>query len=741
MSSFSIETVKRLRLKPPVFSLLLSVSFGQAYSQDSIDQKNPLAIEKLGSPHESDASVLPPVTVTARKIKEDIQKTPLSVTVKTDMDLENKRIQKTQELARWVPNFNFSDSGIPFANLLNIRGIGSSSALISPSVIYYIDDLPVPTRIFDQRFLDVSQVEVLRGPQGVLFGLNAQAGVVNIKTNVPTRTPTSEVGTELSSNQRREYNAMLSGSITDKIHARISAKIHDHGGDLRNYLFDSHGQAIGRDRVVREESLGTFSGKALIEPDKDTKITLFGSYRHDHLRPTTGLLLDDPYFPRTSLNPVPTSTIENETVGLKVERLLNHAQLTSITGYQHYDIGMTADLIDGFLGSAQTGNSPYLSQPPGVNSRKINEKHTQLTHEFRLSGGTAEGMRWVSGLSALYSNLDSTTDVTSLRIANGSYTGKIKTMDLGVFGDITLPATEKLRYIAGLRGTYESQKFNGLFLGRNGANSHFDESGSLNYSFLTGRTGLTYDVTSEATAFITISRGKKTGGYLHYNQSASSGVSQPPYKSATTWSYEAGLRGTLLNHRIRYSVSAFLNNNKNEQLFTYNPSIGLVSAQNADTRTYGTELEFKAHATKNLSLGANLSILHAKVVGGQNTSLIGNDVPYAPEFTAGIFAEYRHPFMLATISGSAFGRIEYQYTDSREIDPANSRRLAGYDLTNLRAGWQTGRFQIYMFVENLFNKEYVTSSFLNGRSPSGQNVFAGIPGLSRTLGTGVKIYF
>lgn len=741
MSSFSTKTTRRLHLKSLFFSLPLALSFEQAYSQEAMDQKTPPVREKMGNPNEGDASTLPPVTVTARKIKEEIQKAPLSVTAKTDMDLEDEHLQKTQELARWIPNFNFSDSGIPFANLLNIRGIGSSSALISPSVIYYIDDLPVPTRIFDQRFSDVSQVEVLRGPQGVLFGLNAQAGVVSIRTNDPTYTPTGGIGAEFGSHKIHEYNLMISGPIIDKIYARISAKIHDRDGDLRNYLFDSNGQLTGRDRVVREQSLRFFSGKILIEPDENTKITLFGSYRHDHLHPTTGLLLDDQHFPRTSLNPVPNSKTENETVGMKIERILGNTQLTSITGYQHYDLGMTADLIDGFLGSAQTGYSPHLSQSPGLNSRSINEKHTQFTHEFRLSGETSGGIRWVSGLSGLYSDLDSTTDVTSLRIANGSYTGKIKTLDIGAFGDITLPATDKLSYIAGLRGTYESKKFNGLFLGRHGANSHLDENGSLNYSFLTGRTGLTYDFTPTTTAFVTISRGKKTGGYLHYNQSASSGISQFPYKSATTWSYEAGLRGTLLNDRIRYSASAFFNNNKNEQLFTYNPSVGLVSAQNADTRTYGTELEFKAHATKNLALGANLSTLHAKVVGGQNASLIGNDVPYAPEFTTGIFAEYRHPFMLATISGSAFGRIEYQYTDSREIDPANSRRLKEYDLTNLRAGWETGQFQIYIFVENIFDNEYVTSGFLNGRNPSGQNVFAGIPGASRTLGTGVKIYF
>ncbi|MEJ2633546.1 MAG: Plug domain-containing protein [Acidihalobacter sp.] len=137
MSLFSMETVKKFNFKTLAWAILLALSFEHAYAQETINQKSSSTKEKGETSNKIDVFSLPPVTVTARKIREDIQKVPLSVTEKTGMELEDEHIQNTQALSRWVPDFNFSNSGLPFDNLLNIRGIGSSSALISPSVIYY----------------------------------------------------------------------------------------------------------------------------------------------------------------------------------------------------------------------------------------------------------------------------------------------------------------------------------------------------------------------------------------------------------------------------------------------------------------------------------------------------------------------------------------------------------------------------------------------------------------------------
>src|SRR5690606_312347 len=225
---------------------------------------------------------------------------------------------------------------------------------------------------------------------------------------------------------------------------------------------------------------------------------------------------------------------------------------------------------------------------------------------------------------------------------------------------------------------------------------------------------------------------EKTGGYLFYNQFASLDLPLDSFDSAETWSYEAGLKTAGRGGWLDLSTSVFYNDTKNEQLFTYNPVLGRFSVQNADTRSYGAELEAVARPTDTISLGASLALLNAEITSG--TALIkGNDVPYAPTFRTMLHAEYRHDVAFGLQEGEVYLRGEWNYTGSRTIDPANSRTLDGYALTNLRAGWQGERWQVSAAVENLFDEDYVTSAFQAGIDTAGAPVFAGISGEGRTF--------
>ncbi|MFC5393511.1 TonB-dependent receptor [Bosea vestrisii] len=684
------------------------------------------------------------ITVTARKIEEGIQRVPLSVTGVSASELANGGIKSSEDLARWVPGFNFTNSGLPFANLLNIRGVGSSSAVLAPAVNYYVDGIPVPSRVFDQRFLDASQIEVLRGPQGTLFGLNAQAGAVTIATGQPTRNFQGQTGSEIGSYGRREANFTLSGPVSETVSARVAGRLYGYDGDIRNVIFSAPGTVASAGRDVREEGLGAISGKVLIQPNAATSVELSAHYRRDLQRPTTGVWLDDPAGPRNAYNPVPKDSVEAGGAGMTIKHDLGWGKLTAITGFHRYQLGLRADIVDGFIANAQTGVPPFAVQAPGVNVRRIDERNTQFTQEVRLDGETAGGVRWVAGVSALHSQFSSTTDITALALANGAYTGKVETTNLAAFGEVTVPLTERLRWIGGLRLTSERKQFDGLFLGRPGAVPAapvFVEAGSTDDVFLTGRTGLSYDLTPSLTTYVTIARGEKPGGYPYYNQFAAMRVPLAAYRSAQTWSYEAGLRGTPFGDRLQLSAAIFYNDTKDEQLFTFNPVAGRFDVQNANTRSHGAELEAKVKLTDNLMVAANLAVLDSEITSAPNRSLVGNEVPYAPAFTASVAAEYRQPLTLAGIGGSVFGRVEYQHVGCRQIDPANSRKLASYDLVNLRAGWQSERFDVYGYVQNLFDHDYALSAFQASTTSTGRPVFAGVPGTPRTLGLGASFKF
>lgn len=694
-----------------------------------------------GESKQTGDATLEDIEVTARKIPEKAHEVPFSVTTVTARDMEDGHVQNSRDLTRIAPGFHFTDSGLKFANLLNIRGVGSSSAMITPAVVYAVDGVPIPVRVFDQRFLDVSRIEILRGPQGTLFGLNAQAGVVNIHTTDPPSRWSAELGGELFSYGGRQVTGKIGGPVSDMVSICLNGVLYGYNGDIPNYVFSSSGAPVSTDREVRAESLGAFSGKAVITPDADTKITLSGTYRNDWEKPTTGVWTGFEDSPRNAFNPVPKSVITNQGLGLTVEHDFGWAKLTAISGFQHYDIDFSADIMDGYIGSALTRYAPYNFQMPTM-LRAIPESSTQLSQEIRLDGKTDGGVQWVAGVSGLSSDFKSATDIISPSMASGSYAGKLDTTNLALFGEVTVPLAERLRFIAGLRGSYENKTFDGSYLGLPGLVSGvacFDQTGNKTYTFLTGRTGLSFDLTPDFTAFATVARGEKTGGYLFYNQYASSGAPLRPYESAVTWSYELGVRGKPGLDWLEVGASAFLNETENEQLFTYNPVSGVFSVQNANTETYGAEIEAKTKPIDHLTLSGNLALLHAKIVSG--SGLCGKDVPYAPSVSAGLAAEYRYPLKLASLEGSVFGRVEYQYVGDRAIDPANSLRLDEYGLVNLRAGWGSDHFDVYAYASNVFDTKYTTSAYKSGTATSGQAVFAGVPGAPCTVGVGVRLKF
>ncbi len=694
---------------------------------------------------EGDVISLDEIQVTARKIEENLRDVPFSITAVTRRELQDSNIHNTQELYRWVPNFNFTESGLGFSNLLNIRGIGSSSAVISSAVNYYVDGIPVPTRVFDQRFLDVSQIEVLRGPQGTLFGLNAQAGAVTISTGNPTQSFEGMVGGEIGSNGMRQATAMVSGPVNDRLAMRMSGQLYGYDGDIDNYLFAPTGAIASIDKSVREERMGAVSAKLLLTPDDDTTIQLSAHYRKDRAHPTTGVLLDDPLYPRQAMNPIADNKTETGGFGLTITHDMGWAKLTSISGFYGYDINMDADIVDGFIANAQTGFPPYFAQMAGVNMRAIDEHNSQWTQEVRLDGETASGIRWVSGASAYYSLYQITTDITAMAMANGAYTASVDTLNVAGFGEVTVPLTGKLSWIGGLRATHENKSFNGVFAGRPGAVlalPFFAESGDQNYDFITGRTGLVYDLTSTFSAYATVARGEKPGGYSIYNQFAAFGVASTPYGSAETWSYEVGVRGRPFSEHFEMGMSAFYNDTRDEQLFTYNPVSSRFDIQNADTRTYGGELEARLRPFESLLITGTLALLNTEITSAANSRIVGNEVPYAPSVTASLAAEYRLPLTLGSHSGSAFLRGEYQYVGSRTIDPANSRDLDAYSLINLRTGWESQSFDMYAYVENLADETYTLSAYQAGTNMlTGAAVYAGVPGKSRSFGGGARVRF
>ncbi|MEM9157642.1 MAG: TonB-dependent receptor [Verrucomicrobiota bacterium] len=446
------------------------------------------------------------LTVSARVWEEPVKEVPFSLSAFEEAALKDGMIDDSRDLFRATPNFNFTDTGLPEANLLNIRGIGSSSTFLSPSVTYYIDGVPVQQRAFDQRFLDTKRVEVLRGPQGTLWGQSSQAGAVSFVTENPTETVQGRIAGSLGNFDAYTLEGTLSGPIAEGVSGRINVQTHGRDGDIRNATFTSLTESV-EEESLRETELLAANGKLRFETGEDTTITLSGRYVSDEQRPTTGLLVNGSDFPINSLNPIPLNELDSMGMALRVESDLGGSKFVSITGYESYDLLMEADITDGFIANASMGAPPFFVGM--LNSlRVIEEDSIQWSQEARLQGESDSGSTWVVGFSALDSNFDSSTDVTSPALPNGKYAANIEKTNTAFFGEATILTSERTRFIAGARFNREKSDFSGAWSGRlPPAVDAFDEEGSVDEEFITGRLAASHDFSDELTGYATVARG------------------------------------------------------------------------------------------------------------------------------------------------------------------------------------------------------------------------------------------
>ena len=694
-------------------------------------------------PEPGEPTVLEPVKVTARKLEEPLQQVPFGITVFEADSVERERIRDARSFGRKVPGFNFVDTGVRGSNTPNIRGVGSFFPQSSDdtSVPLFIDGVPVPVRAQDREFFDVERIEVLRGPQNTLYGRNAQAGAISITTAAPTTEPTFEIGGEIGNLNSRRVRALASGALGDTVSGRLAAQYDTRDGDFRD---------INLEDDVRGQDLVNANGKLEWLPSESSDVTLALRYGYYDEEPTQGAFFEDPGFPRQFLDT--PLRLETETLGsgLTVRQDFDAVTLTAVTGLQYYTLDFESDDTDGLgLGFlfGEFGFSPESFNDPSIDFREISDEDLQVSQEIRLDGETEAGTRWVAGLSFFRSDLDldftfnSENPFTSV-LTFADFSNQFTTTSYAAFGEVTLPVTDRLRAIGGLRFTREVKDFDGRFEDRTGAAAAVDENESETFDLLTGRTALSYDVLPSLTGFVSVSRGAKAGGIQLADLDVIQGFPSSQFDEAYTWSYEAGLRGRLFDGRLDVSLSGFFNDTEDEHVQVFNSLTGEFVVENVDTETYGLELEAAVRPARGLTLSGGLALLETEITRSDDPDVEdGNEVPFAPSLSFDLALEYEHPVEVLGQDGSLFGRVEYQYVGSRTIDPQNTFDLDSFDLVNLRLGWNALGLSVYGFVDNLLDQNYAETAFFLGATTTGQRVSFGIPGQPRRFGVGATVRF
>ncbi len=681
-----------------------------------------------------------PPEVTPPPLIDDTESVPAGPAIKTRRELENAGEVRVPEAIGDAPNVNITGFGDGRSTSVNMRGVGALRDPLSPgdtSFVVYVDGVPQPLFAVDADLLDIERVELLKGPQGTLFGLSTTAGALNVITRKPSDKPEFSIRSELGEDGHALAEFMASGPLIPRVLAgRLALRLSTIDGFVPNTLT---GNDLGEQDV--------FSGRGTLRftPSLTTAITLSFSADHDKRTFPFFLLRNTPEFPVASYVDDNRSRRRVNTGTLTIEHKAKDVAFKSTTGLtQLKTTDLFIDDTEGFAFSKITG------LPPSTFSRNDsfsdwNEDQKTLSQEFLFSSLQNENFSWVVGASYFHNNFtaDYLNEHAFVPASSGKRRNELVNNSFAGFGEVTVPIGPRLRVTPGARFTHERKTYDLQYLGVGapGTVDAFQESGELAFNYATGRLLFAYELTPDSTAHATISRGFKSGGYPRFVNDASLGIATEPFASSKIWAYEAGYKYRAPKNIGYFDATAFYNDIEDEQLLDFDSAAVTFRPANLDVITYGLELAAGISVTDALKIAGAIGYTKAEFInvdpilrtaGAKN----GNRLPNVPKLTASAALDYRQSVEAVDFGfdGHMFGHIGWRFVGDRAADEENRFSLDAYHIVDGRIGIEPiDGVEMYIFAKNLLD----TIPQLSGGLvlPNAELV---VPGRGRIVGAGTS---
>jgi iron complex outermembrane receptor protein len=548
------------------------------------------------------------IIVTAQKREQSLQDVPISMEVVTGDKIEELGVNDFADMASYVPNVAVQTTA--GNDVIYIRGFGSPPANFSfdQAVSLYIDGVYAGrSRQTQAPFFDLGRVEVLRGPQGALFGKNTAAGAISVVSAAPTR----EFEGSLTGSYDFEYDGFqisghVSGPISDTLSVRLAGRIVDNNGYILN-------RATGQKNPQTKQQLVRFT--ALWEPSADFDFTARVEYGNQDIK--GGVTVSDSVTTAPRLRQsrfVEDSALGQE--GIRGETLIASGTanlqigdytLTSITGYSWFDSAMI-NAFDQTLPNPPggvTNNSVYNSYP---------ENFDQFSQEIRLSSPTGQTFEFIVG--AYYDTSDYHLDqFGGFNINNSAlnYFGLLrtffdqKTESFSVFGQSTLNATDRLRFIGSLRYTHTKKEatFDGeRIYGPFNLRPLTQAQGKRKENNVDPSITAQYDISDDVMVYATYGRGSKSGGFVSNTYGTTDATFQ--YEPEKSRNIEGGIRASF--GAVTANVSVYDTKFSNLQVSVYNPTTSTYQTGNAaSAASTGIESTFVLKPSRNFDVTASLA--------------------------------------------------------------------------------------------------------------------------------------
>ena len=630
-----------------------------------------------------------------------LQTLATSATVVDANTIEARSAKHLAQVINIAPNVNFS-SGASRGRFFQIRGIGERSQFvepINPSVGLLIDGIDLTGIGAGATTFDIDQIEILRGPQGTLYGANALAGLINMISAAPEQQFGARLAAEVGNYNSRTFNGAITGPLGNTLSGRLAVSQHTSDGYLRNDFLQINDNGSLDEQTLR--------GKLRWQPHTDLSVDITGLYV-DVDNGYDGFSLDNT---RTTLSDEPGHDRQETRAGsvrldwaahsaFKLVGLVSHADSDLSYGYDEDWAFSDICVVFECLAEGYTSYDHYLR----------NNRNTSV--DLRLVSRHEPGqLGWVVGtfsrdqkeyLHRQYTYLDE------------DFFSQFETENTAVYGQLDIPFGQHLTLVTGLR--------------RENRDAYYHDSDSVSFnpeeSFWGGKLALEYRIDSQQLLYLLTSRGYKAGGF---NSNANILAHEREFSAEYLWNYEVGAKLALLDQRLQTQVAFFYQERDDVQTkqSRVQPIEGDIcpcrfidyTTNAAAGETYGVEFEAHWQATDTLGLFTSLGLLRSAFKDfssfahyladedtGEPFDLDGHDLPHAPRYMFNLGAHW-------AFANRWYLRVDMEGKDEFYFSSRHEAQADAYELFNARLGYMHNNWELAVWGRNLTDKDTKVRGF------------------------------
>ena len=644
----------------------------------------------FASASDEPSRALDDMVITATKRDTSLEGFSGSISVKDETFIEEHNIKDLNELTRFIPNvfFKKTTSGDAFIS----RGVSTiDTSLFSPMGLY-INDVSYPLSYMqNQGIQDAQRVEVLRGPQGTLYGRNSESGVIHVVLEEPGDETKASTTLEAGNNNTWYGAASISGPIKQEtLYFGLSVSGRRSDGYMEN-------EVTGKDDVGDEETL---SGRGTLRwtPSQrfELSASLDGTERDlgiSALRLEDGPQASDRHKVRSS---EADETEEKESGGVvKLKWHGDKTDITSITSNRRF----TKEFLHDFDRT-----------PVKLGATNIDIDQDNWSQEFRVASASEEDLSWLVGLFGFHEELDSTFKFDHVSpFLNKTRKTDSESDGCALFGQSTYAFTDRFNVTGGLRVDYASAEGTQAYTSKDGLATYTD---TLSQTEWLPMASASYALRENLTAYATWSRGWLSGGYNYFSATDEDNFSYDP---EYTDNFEVGLKTHLFQRRLKADLSLFYIDIDDKQVREEVPGGGpgvWKFSNAAKAHTKGFELEITALPLANLELFSSVGLADSEIdtwsgtAGGLPVDYSGNALPWAPEFTWNAGLGY-------TMANGIYGAADVSGAGKQYFDAGNTIEENGYTLVNAKIGYAWKQLDVSVYCKNIFDEAYATKKVKN----------------------------